>query len=78
MPIDESRGSSEVSASSRRIILDRTTRDSVFLNVVSRTIGRTLVSGPFGLPGFCINMSTPLPRPSGSCCFSCVVGRNNK
>ena len=44
------------------------TRDSVFLNVVSRTIGRTLVSGPFGLPGFCINMSTPLPRPSGSWC----------
>ena len=51
-------------------ILDRTSRDSVFLNVVSRTIGRTLVSGPFGLPGFCINMSTPLPRPSGSWCSS--------
>ena len=45
-------------------------RDSVFLNVVSRTIGRTLVSGPFGLPGFCISMSTPLPRPSGSWCSS--------
>ena len=51
-------------------IVDRTTRDSVFLNVISRTIGRTLVSGPFGLPGFCINMSTPLPRPSGSWCSS--------
>ena len=50
-------------------ILDRTTSDGIFLNVMSRTIGRTLVSGPFGLPGFCINISTPLPRPSGSWCF---------
>ena len=37
-------------------ILDRTTRDSVFLKVVRRTIGHTLVRGPFGLPGFWISM----------------------
>ena len=46
-------------------IIDRTTRDSV-----RKTIGRTLVRGPFGLPGFWISMSTPLPRPSGSWCSS--------
>ncbi len=43
-------------------------RSLVFLYGI--TIGRTLVSEPFGLPGFCINMSTPLPRPSGSWCSS--------
>ena len=41
-----------------------------FLNVVRRTIGRTLVRGPFGLPGFWISIRTPLPRPSGSWCSS--------
>ena len=42
------------------VIIDRTTRNSVFLNVVSRTIGRSLVSGPFGLLLFCMNMSASL------------------
>ena len=41
-------------------VLDRTTRDSVFLNVVSRTIGLSLISGPFGLPGFCIKLLKPI------------------
>ena len=33
-------------------ILDRTMGDSVFLSTESKTIGRRLVSGPVGLPGF--------------------------
>ena len=33
-------------------ILDRTMSDSVFLCTESKTIGRRLVSGPVGLPGF--------------------------
>ena len=36
----------------------------------SRTIGRTLVSGPTGLPGFCRRISTPFPVSNGSWCSS--------
>ena len=49
-------------------ILDRTTKDSVFRSAESRTIGRTLVSGPTGLPGFCRRISTPFPMSKGSWC----------
>ena len=34
-------------------ILNSTIRESALRIVDSSTMGRTLVSGPFGLPGFC-------------------------
>ena len=40
--------------------------DSVFLSTESKTIGRRLVSGPVGLPGFSTRMSTPFPMSSSS------------
>ena len=40
-------------------ILDRTINENALRIVDSSTMGRTLVSGPGGLPGFCRGMRVP-------------------
>ena len=44
------------------VILDSTIRESALHIVDSSTMGRTLVSGPFGLPGFCRGIGMPWPK----------------
>ena len=52
------------------IIRHRTIKDSDFRSADSRTIGRTVVSGPTGLPGFCRRISSPFPISKCSWCLS--------